>query len=368
MEQTTIWIALIAGLASFLSPCVLPLVPAYISYMGGRATYTAAAQSDYQFKPTLRQRVTTLTHGLAFVAGFTFTFTVFGLLTTAFVQVIGGSNINLAKTIISRAGGVLIVFFGLHFSGLLQRFFVFLQNRPNLLKNPLFTLGFAVLVSLLILWAFVDIIIALPVLAVFWLYLIINNALIAPEPFWTKIINGLQMALYSDTRRQMTAAGHQSYATSALMGVVFSAGWTPCIGPIYGSILMMAAGQGLGGDTGSIGTAGILLVAYSLGLGIPFLLAALLLDRATSILRRLGKHVHKIELVAGVLLIIVGVLIASEQLQVLSQSLNTQFADFSYRLEECATQLGSGEIGFGDFGGCMSASDAPTTLNIQPPL
>lgn len=357
--ELNLWVALIAGLASFLSPCVLPLVPAYISYMGGRASHTAAAQSAVgeNAKPALSKRISTFLHGIAFVAGFTFIFVVIGLLSTAFLRQIGGSNIALMREIISRVGGVIIIFFGLHFTGLLHRAFRFLLARPTLLKHSLFTLGFGVLASALIGWAFVDVLLALPLLGMLWVWLFISNAFFNPEAFWMKTITNLQTALYTDTRRQMTAAqGQQSYATSAVMGVVFAAGWTPCIGPIYGSILTMAA-------TGvDVSRAGSLMIAYSLGLGIPFLIAALLLDQATTVMRRLNRHVRKFEMAAGTLLIAVGIMVASGQLQTLSQTLNGQFADFSYRVEECAAEVSRGQMPLSELFPCINApDDVPAT-------
>ncbi|MFN8527230.1 MAG: cytochrome c biogenesis protein CcdA [Anaerolineae bacterium] len=355
--ELNLWVAFIAGLASFLSPCVLPLVPAYISYMGGRASHTAAAQSLSTAAGTsssLVKRISTFLHGVAFVAGFTLVFAGIGLLSTAFIRQIGGQNVGLVKDIITRVGGLVIIFFGLHFTGLLNRFFQFLQARPKLLSNPLLTLVFGVIATGLILWAFVDILVALPVLGVFWVWLFISNALIAPQPFWTRLIATFQNALYADTRRQMTAEGKQGYASSVIMGVVFAAGWTPCIGPIYGSILTMAAAGA------EVGRAGSLMIAYSLGLGIPFLLAALLLDQATTIMRRLTRYVHTFEMVAGALLLVVGIMVATGQLQTISQSLNGQFADFSYQLEDCAAQVSSGELPLGEFFSCLNTPDTGT--------
>src|SRR5690349_263844 len=115
--QLSFSLALIAGLVSFLSPCVLPLVPAYIGYMGGRVTNTVAAQATSSgatitVKPFLGRRFSTVLHGIAFVAGFTFVFVALGLLGTAFVNVIGRGNVNVVTGIIGRAGGLLIIFFG----------------------------------------------------------------------------------------------------------------------------------------------------------------------------------------------------------------------------------------------------------------
>jgi cytochrome c-type biogenesis protein len=326
--------------------------------MGGRATHTAAAQTLVITAPTVTNRISTFIHGLAFVAGFTFIFVVFGLLTTAlFLQL--GSNIAIAKEIIGRAGGLLIIFFGLHFTGLLRRGFKALLKNETLLANPLFSIVIVLTGSALIIWAFVDILIALPLLAVFLLWAFLGGAFVSPQPFWTGTITKLQTALYADTRRQMVAQGKQNYASSVLMGVIFAAGWTPCIGPIYGSILTIAAS---GSDTGG---AGSLMVAYSLGLGIPFLLTALLLDSATSIMRRLKQHVHKIEVASGAFLIVIGILVASGQIQRLSLNFSNQFADFSYRVEACATELGRGEITLGDFFICINTDteEIPATAS-----
>ena len=349
--EVSYWLAFIAGLVSFLSPCVLPLVPAYIGYMGGRVTHTVAAQAgggQVLLRPSVGARFSTLLHGLAFVAGFTFVFVVFGLLTTAFIRQIGGSNIALVRDIIGRVGGLLIIFFGLHFMGVIPALANRLLANTKLISNVLFSLGVALVVALVILWAFVDWLIGLPIAAVVVLWMFLSGAFNTPEAFWTKTITAMQRALYADTRRQMVASGQQSYSSSVIMGVVFSAGWTPCIGPIYGSILTMAAG---GGD---VGQAGSLLLAYSLGLGIPFLLTALLLDGAQGILRRLQRSLRTIELVSGSFLVLIGVLVASGQLQSLSQNFANQFADFSYDLEQCAERVARGELSLGQFLPCVN--------------
>ncbi|MCZ2095062.1 MAG: redoxin domain-containing protein [Anaerolineae bacterium] len=136
-------------------------------------------------------------------------------------------------------------------------------------------------------------------------------------------------------------------------------GLTPCIGPIYGSILTMAA---MGGDV----AVASLLLAYSLGLGIPFLATAFLLDGAASILRHLQRHLHKIELVSGAFLVAIGVLVASGQLQTLSQNFATQFADFSYNLEECVIRLNQGEIALGDLPACVNDDGSAATTRVTP--
>ena len=355
-------LAFIAGLVSFLSPCVLPLVPAYIGYMGGRVTYTVAAQAGTAqvAQPTLSSRVSTITHGLAFVAGFTFVFVALGLLGTAFVQQIGARSLSFVTDIIGRVGGVMIIFFGLHFMGVIPALFRRLLVG-NYTATPLFSIAFAIAVSALVLWAFIDWLIALPIVAIILLWMILGGAFTQPQTFWQRAIAAIQRALYADTRRQMVAKGQQSYASSALMGVVFSAGWTPCIGPIYGAILTMAL------TNNDIGQAGGLLVAYSLGLGVPFLLTAALLDSAQTILRGFTRHLRKVELVSGAFLVAIGLLVASGSLQNMSRVFSTQFADFSYRLEECVLELNEGRITIGQFIGCVNAdTSAPVAEAASP--
>jgi len=357
-ENITISLAFIVGLISFVSPCVLPLVPAYIGYMGGRVTNTVATHvgitgdnGQVALRPSFNLRFNTAAHGVFFVAGFTFVFVTIGLLSTAFVQQVGGRNINLVTGIIGRLGGVLIIFFGLHFSGLLPRFFRWLVADKRWLGSPITSVVMVILGVVLLLWgfggslspSFYTIIpttageitqvnwptfLALIIAVLYVLWLVLNGAFTRPLDFWGSVINRTQMLLYMDTRRQMNGQGGQGYAGSALMGVVFSAGWTPCIGPVYGTILTVAA------NTGNVGYALPLLTAYCLGLGIPFVVTALLLDGAQGVLRRLQRHMHKIELVSGAFLIIIGVLVASGQMQSLSQYLAGAYADFSVEMEE----------------------------------
>ncbi len=351
--QLTVWLAFIAGIVSFISPCVLPLVPAYIGYMGGRMTYVTAVSSGVNIKsaPAPSRRFMTVTHGLAFVAGFTFVFVTLGLFSTAFISLIGGENITTVTGIIGRIGGVVIIFFGLHFMGVLPKIF----NQLRTWSSPILSVGFALVGSIIIIWGFIGTlalwdntrmqfvpfwasIIALVLVTVFLLWLFLSGAFTNAKAFWTRFLNTIQQALYADTRRQMNAPGEGGYASSAIMGVIFSAGWTPCIGPVYGAVLTLAAN---GGD---VGQAGILLTAYSLGLGIPFLITALMLDSAQGMLRRLQKQMHTIELVSGAFLVLVGVFIASGQLQSLSQQFAGQFAEFSYNVEESVVNfLGAGE-------------------------
>ncbi|MEZ4667312.1 MAG: cytochrome c biogenesis protein CcdA [Anaerolineae bacterium] len=163
-DNLTFGILFVAGLISFVSPCVLPLVPAYIGYMGGRVTNTVATQvatgaggGQIAMRPSTSTRFSTALHGVFFVLGFTFVFVTIGLLSTALVQQIGGSNINLVTGIIGRLGGVLIIFFGLHFMGVMPRFFNWLLAKGSILANPLVTVVMALFVAAFIMWGFTEI-------------------------------------------------------------------------------------------------------------------------------------------------------------------------------------------------------------------
>ena len=220
-------IAVLAGLLSFLSPCVLALVPAYLGYLSGRSV-SATGEVHHG-------RLTTFLHGLAFVIGFSVVF------------VLGGAALGAVGTLLSdyyvkqwiaRVGGVIVILFGLHTLGIL--------------RIPL---------------------------------------------------------LDYDTRRHVSPDPRLSYLSSALMGVFFSAGWTPCIGPVLGAISTMAL---FGGKPGE---GAILLTAYSFGMAVPFLLAALGIGSATELLRRHGKVVRMLSIVTGVLLVILGVMLFTGKLE-----------------------------------------------------
>ncbi len=220
ISGVTTSIAFFAGIASFLSPCVFALVPAYVGYLSGRS---AAGTQVGNTQSTLR----TLAHGLAFVLGFSFVFTLLGLGAAFLGSLFTGINLWLP-----RIGGVIIIIFGLH--------------MVRVIRIP-----------------FLD----------------------------------------YDLRPQNRLDQNRGYLSSALMGVFFSAGWSPCVGPILGLILTFAIN---GGDP-SLGFR--LLAAYSAGLGIPFLLAATQVGWVTETLRKHGKIMHYVEIAMGSFMILVGVLL-----------------------------------------------------------
>ena len=225
--EITTGLAFLAGLASFLSPCVLCLVPVYVGYLGGRAV---GGESNSQ------NRWITFTHGLAFVVGFSLVFILFNILAAA----LGGVLLGL-RTWLAKIGGVIVIIFGLHMIGVFRIPFLEYDVRIHSQVNP-----------------------------------------------------------------------RWGYISSLLMGVFFSAGWAPCVGPILGSIMTFAA------NGGSI-VKGILLgSAYSAGLAIPFLLAALGIGWVTIILRRYNKVMRIAEITMGIMLVIAGVLLIMGSINILA--------------------------------------------------
>ena len=237
IARITIGLAFLAGLASFLSPCVFSLVPAYIGYLGGRAAGGEATENN---------RFVTFTHGLAFVLGFSVVFITLGVATSAFGRLLFDLRFILAKV-----GGIVVIIFGLHMIGVFR------------------------------------------------------------IPF-----------LEYDTRVQQMPDRKWGYLSSALMGVFFSAGWAPCVGPVLGAILTLAL------NGGSISTGISLLSAYSAGLAVPFLLAALGLGWVSLTLRKYGKVMHYVEMAMGVVLVIIGVMLFSGVFERIAQAGQFFWIDF----------------------------------------
>lgn len=228
-SSVTVGLAALAGLASFLSPCVLALVPAYIGYLGGRSVTSTGH--------VVENRWTTFYHGVAFVVGFSLVFVALG----ATASLIGSILFDL-RTWIARVGGAIVIIFGLH------------------------TLG----------------VIHIPFLDV-------------------------------DTRVQHDPSQNRDFLSSALMGVFFSAGWAPCVGPVLGAVLTLAL------NSAEVGQGVVLLSAYSVGLAIPFLAAALGIGRITELLREYRHIIRYISIATGVILVIVGVMLMSGTLERLAR-------------------------------------------------
>jgi cytochrome c-type biogenesis protein len=231
MTDPSILVAFVAGIASFLSPCVLPLVPGYLSYMSG---YGA---SEADGSPRLTQ---TTPVALAFVAGFTAVFVALGASATLL-----GDFLRVNKTLFAQVGGVIVILMGLVFVGAI--------------KIP-------------------------------WLY---REARFHPSP----------------------GAGVWG---STLLGGAFAFGWSPCISPALTAVLTMAAGEGVSGP----GRGALLLAVYSLGLGIPFIVAGIGISHLTGALAILRRHTRLINVVSGALLIAFGLLLLTGEMYQLSARLN----------------------------------------------
>ncbi len=315
----TAWLAFLAGLLSFVSPCVLPLVPAYVGYMGNRVTAQVASPlvmaSGPALQPVQRHRLQMALHGMAFVAGFMVVFVGFGLAINAGTQLVSATFYDVQRVFIPRLGGILIIVFGLHFIGLVVPALGWLERRASL--NRLGSLGLSLKHGLA----------------------------------W------LQQILYADTRHQLKPDERYGLFSSSLMGIIFAAGWTPCIGPIYGTILTMASSS-----SGSVLQAGGLMVMYSLGLGLPFVLTAIALDRVQGVLGRLKRHLPALKIASGVFMIVIGVFVYTGDMQRLSQ-LGAANATFSYKLEGCAVDVVEGRLPLSQFGDCLSKPDVPQTGN-----
>lgn len=231
--------AFVAGLLSFLSPCVLPLIPAYLSFMTGLTTSELGGEQ--------RSTARVMVPALLFVAGFSLIFVALG----ASASVLGQFLVEY-RDIAGKIGGLLVIAFGVFMLGII--------------KVP-----------------------------------------------W----------LYGEARVDMSASRKFGRAAAFVMGMSFAAGWTPCVGPILAAIL------GLAGTSGNAAQGALLLLAYSLGLGVPFLAFALLFDRVKPLMRWLNQHSLIINRVAGVLLIVVGLLIFTGRLGALATWLTKVAPTFS---------------------------------------
>lgn len=227
MTDTTsigVLLALSAGLISFLSPCVLPLVPSYVSFI------TGLSLEDVE-----RSRRTALVHALLFVSGFTLIFLALGATATMIGQLMRGYELWLA-----RVGGLLVVIFGLYLLGVIRVGVFGREGRVHLADKPLGYLG------------------------------------------------------------------------TVFVGMAFGAGWTPCIGPILGGILTFTASDA------NLSRGLLLLGAYSLGLAIPFVLAAVALGRFFVLFGWIRRHLGVMNKVAGVMLVAVGLLMITDRFSLLA--------------------------------------------------
>jgi cytochrome c-type biogenesis protein len=243
-------VAFLGGVVSFASPCCLPLVPAYIGYMVGA---TGAADRRRSFF-----------HGLAFVTGFTLVFVAFW----ASIGAIGYALADNAKYL-RQLGGAILIVFGLQVAGVINLRALWRDTRPM----PAF-----------------------------------GGAMAGGVTMTSGAVAGGGTMTLGGGLGQGTSLHAPGYGRSLLFGVVFAAGWSPCIGPILGGII------GLASTTGSVAQGTVLLLAYAAGLAVPFLAVAM---GATWVARRLGwvgRHHRAVSLVSGAMLIGLGVLMITNLL------------------------------------------------------
>ena len=236
METQTfgVLIAFSAGLLSFLSPCVLPLIPSYVTFI------TGLSLDDVQ-----HARRAALVHGVLFVLGFSLIFLAMGAGAT-----ILGQALLRHRDWISRVGGVIIIIFGLYLLGVLNIGFLSREARFHVADKPV------------------------------------------------------------------------GYFGTLLVGIAFGAGWTPCLGPILGSILVYTGSQA------DFGRGMGLLSAYSLGLAVPFLLSAVAIERFTAFFQRMRRQMVWISRISGAIMIVIGIMLVTNYFTVLAAWLTTLTPEF----------------------------------------
>ncbi|WP_422376474.1 cytochrome c biogenesis CcdA family protein [Roseibium sp.] len=242
-DTTTIAIAVSAGVASFLSPCVLPLVPPYLGYMAGVSLEEVADDSEDNRAAAKRVFLTSL----VFVLGFSTVFVLLGATASLL-----GQFIRQYLDYLGYIAGAVIIIMGLHFLGVFRIGFLYREARFHVANKPAGPLG------------------------------------------------------------------------AYVMGLAFGFGWTPCIGPVLAGILSVAAAK----DT--VGQGALMLSAYALGLGIPFLIASLFAGPFLNFMKRFRKHMGAVEKAMGGVLVLTGVMFLTGQMAILSYWLLETFPAFQY--------------------------------------
>jgi cytochrome c-type biogenesis protein len=239
-QNVTLLAAFAAGFLSFVSPCVLPLIPGYISFVSGVSVEEMRADAA-----PATSRLQVFLTSLAFVIGFSLVFVALGASATAV-----GKFLFARLPLFSKIAGAVLIVFGLHTMGVFRLAFLDTEKRVHSQRKPAGPLG------------------------------------------------------------------------AMLVGVAFAFGWTPCIGPILGGILAIA------GSKNSVAEGVTLLAVYSLGLGIPFLITSLAINQFFGAAKRIRKYYHAIELASGALLIVIGLLIISGQLTIITRALQPYLPSF----------------------------------------
>jgi cytochrome c-type biogenesis protein len=293
--QVSILYAFVAGIISFLSPCVLPLVPGYVSMLSGIGVE--------QLRTGQPARNSLFASSLAFVSGFSVVFISFGASASAV-----GQFLLQHKALMGPVAGAVIVLFGLHLVGWLIK----LPVNAGLAIGGVLAVGAAILYRR----AGTD---TVGPGGLFGSVQLLSVALIfLAGPSMTRWLNRDVRFhnLGSQTEEETKAGGAFSGVSSGfLLGFAFAFGWTPCIGPILAAVLVLAA------NTQTISRGVFLLAVYSAGLAVPFLLTAIGINQFLGFYKRFRRYLHAVEVLSGVLLLFVGGLIFLNRLTWLSGKL-----------------------------------------------
>ena len=238
-RSVDLWTAFGAGIFSFISPCILPIIPSYMFFISGTsagALNSTDSVPDAQVQKKKQQQI--VFSSLFFILGFSLVFVALGATATGL-----GATLKAHQDLLRQIGGLVVIILGLHMMGLIQINALLYEKRLHLKARP------------------------------------------------------------------------PGYLGAFLIGLSFALGWTPCIGPILGAILAIASTKN------SVSEGVLLLSMYSLGLAIPFFVTALLMDKVFVYFRKLQKHMQTISVASGAFLILVGIMIFTNILQVVSNYL-----------------------------------------------
>ena len=230
MEKVSIFTSFFAGILTFISPCVLPLIPAYITLITGLSLNKLSEKNNL---------LKIFLSSVIFVLGFTTVFVILGISAT-YIGSFFLNNINILRWI----GGIIVIIFGLHLMGIFKISFLYKQ-----------------------------------------------------------------MSFFKPIEKS------SNYFTIFFIGCAFAIGWTPCVGPILSSILVLASTQE------TVNKGAVLLISYSLGLGVPFVLTALFINKFLTVFNFIKKHYKIIEIVSGILLVIIGILLITDSFTLITRKL-----------------------------------------------
>jgi cytochrome c-type biogenesis protein len=289
--------AFLAGLVSFLSPCVLPLVPGYISMLSGVGME--------QLREGKVPRAGLFSSALAFVTGLSVVFISFGAAASAV-----GEFLNQNRYLLTPIAGALILLFGLHLLGVLTK----LTVRVGVILG-----------ALLVVLGIVSLLRHAPLFAGFGALQFFSLSVIGFfGPTLTRWLN-------RDVRLNSSSVKQPGVWSGFMLGFAFAFGWTPCIGPILTTVLSFAAASG------TVGRGVFLLAVYSAGLAIPFLLTALGISQFMAFYKNFRKYLHAVEIFSGALLLFIGALVFANKLTWLTGKLGFLQATTA-RLEEALTK------------------------------